>query len=247
MDIPIFQNPDADGKSFFLNGNDVGIVLIHGFTATTVEVRALGEFFNKAGFSVSAPLLPGHGTTPEDMNRCKWIDWITVVEKAYRELTKICKVVFVGGESMGGVLSLYVGSEIPEIRGLLLYAPALKAGMLKYARYIRLFKKILPKKNYDPDTIWQGYTVYPLNAAAELYKLQQIVKRRLPQIKTPAVIFQGRLDQTIDPASAQLTYDNLGSPDKSLKWYDKSTHCIIMDREFDSVAVESVAFINRQI
>jgi len=244
MDIPIFQNPDADGKSFFLEGNDVGIVLIHGFTATTVEVRALGEYFNKIGFSVAAPLLPGHGTTPEEMNKCKWSDWTSAVEKTYLELAKKCKVVFVGGESMGGVLSLYLGSEIPEIRGLLLYAPALKAGMLKYAKFIRLFKKILLKKNYDPDTVWQGYTVYPLNAAAELYKLQQIVKRRLPKIITPSMIFQGRLDQTIDPASAQLTYDNLGSLDKSLKWYDRSTHCIIMDREFDSVAAESVAFIN---
>lgn len=244
MNIPIFQNPDADGKSFFLKGNEIGIVLIHGFTATTVEVRALGEYLNKAGFTVSAPLLPGHGTTPEEMNRCKWSDWTRTVEDAYRDLEKRCKVVFVGGESMGGVLSLYLGSEIPEIRGLLLYAPALKAGMLKYAAYIRLFKKIMPKKNYDPDTIWQGYTVYPLNAAAELFKLQQIVKQRLPKIQTPVAIFQGRLDQTIDPASAQLTYDNLGSIDKSLKWYERSTHCIIMDREFESVATESVKFIN---
>ena len=61
------KNPQLDGEDFFVQGNSTGILLIHGFTATTTEVRLLAENLHHVGFTVAGPLLPGHGTHPEDL------------------------------------------------------------------------------------------------------------------------------------------------------------------------------------
>ena len=96
-------------ESFFLPGShdkEIGLLFIHGFTATTVEVRQIANYFHCEGYTVSAPLLPGHGTTPEDMNTKKVNDWIGAAEHAYVELREKKNRICVFGESMGGLLTL---------------------------------------------------------------------------------------------------------------------------------------------
>jgi alpha-beta hydrolase superfamily lysophospholipase len=128
------QNPHLEGDTFIWEGGPFGILLLHGFTATTAEVRPLAKLLHQNGYTVSGPLLPGFGTTPEQANLCRWQDWAAAASDAYQRLTELCLTVFVGGESMGGLLALYLASQQPEIAGLLLYAPALKS----YARFTPL-------------------------------------------------------------------------------------------------------------
>jgi len=60
--------PHLDGSSFQLPGNRTGFVLLHGFTATTTEVKPLAERLHHEGYTISAPLLPGHDSHPDDLN-----------------------------------------------------------------------------------------------------------------------------------------------------------------------------------
>jgi carboxylesterase len=76
------RNPHLEGDSVFWQAGKTGVLLIHGYTATTVEVRLLGNHLREHGYTIHAPLLPGHGTTPQEMNRCKWQDWTNAVEQA---------------------------------------------------------------------------------------------------------------------------------------------------------------------
>ena len=78
---PIYQHPELDGSDFYWKGSSVGILLIHGFTATSVEVRGLATHLHQAGYTVAGPLLPGHGTSPEEMNRYSWKDWANAAEQ----------------------------------------------------------------------------------------------------------------------------------------------------------------------
>jgi len=79
MDATFLRNSHLDGDAFFWQAGKMGALLIHGFTATTAEVRLLGEYLHARGYTISAPLLPGHGTSPAEMNRCKWQDWTRAV------------------------------------------------------------------------------------------------------------------------------------------------------------------------
>ena len=251
MTHEIIRNPHLEGDTFFWKGGPVGVLLIHGYTATTAEVRFLGRFLYERGYTVSGPLLPGHGTTPQDMNRCHWQDWTGAVEQAYRQISTRCDRVFVGGESMGGLLALYLASEHPEVTGALIYAPALRVqpGVILMARLFAPFVPMTYKQRNPVDAVaderWKGYAANPLRAAVQLGNLQQQVRRCLPRVRQPLLIVQGRLDTAIDPRGAEMVYREAGSPVKELHWMEHSTHCVILDREWEQASALTLSFIER--
>lgn len=235
---PIYQHPELDGTAFFLEGDtnkNAGMLFVHGFTATTVEVRQIASFFYKQGFTVAAPLLPGHGTTPADMNKKRMNDWIAAVENTYQELSKRVSNIYVFGESMGALLSLNLASTHSEVKKLFLFSPALRIDGLWQSLFIWPFIQYVFKKNTDGQMLWQGYNVVPLRAGAQLFKLQKKTKKLLKFIKTDCAIFQGKKDKTINPLGTIETYNLLGSENKELIWLEESSHCILLDKELPTV------------
>ncbi len=244
--MPIFQNSQLDGNSFFYPGSSTGVLLMHGFTATTAEVRLLADAFKKKDCTVSAPLLTGHGSTPQDLNRVKFQEWIVCVEAAYRELRRTCTKVIVGGESMGAVLALAMAESHPEIAALLLYSPALRVDSLKYSGIFKYFLPIVEKSNNDPDDhLWQGYTVYPLWAADQFRKLQKVVSSKLSLVNQPALILQGIYDKTIHPSCGSFILEQIGSKEKELKFMQHSGHVMLLGDELEEIMDSTLAFLKR--
>lgn len=246
--LPIY-NPHLEGEAFLWEGGPIGVLLSHGFTATTAEVRLLGKLLHAQGYTISAPLLPGHNSRPEDLNRVHWRDWVAAVDQAYLELRERCDPVFVGGESTGALLALYLAAQHPEILGVLAYAPALKLKMSSFDR-LRLylaapFIPYVPKENMDSDTPWQGYPVNPLRGVIQLLELQKEILRRLPSIRQPVLIVQGRLDTSVHPSVPALIAEKVGSTDKEIHWMEHSRHVVILDKELDQVAEITQNFISR--
>ncbi|HSM25631.1 MAG TPA: alpha/beta fold hydrolase [Anaerolineaceae bacterium] len=244
-----FQNPHLDGRSFILTGtNKTCVIMIHGFTATTIEVRPLATYLNEVGgYTVYAPLLPGHGTTPSDLNKKTWKDWVEFIESQYIEVKGDYTSIFLAGESMGGVVASYIASKFPEVSGVILYAPALKVENLGLSRFVRFFKNTIPKKSFSNDNKhkypWQGYKVHPTNAAFQMYQLQKATKARLKLITQPTIIFHGKLDKTISSDSPRIIFDKIGSNKKEYIKLEKSGHTIILDQEFDFVARKTLEFL----
>ncbi len=56
-------------EPFFFPGNDIGVLVCHGFTGTTQSMRPLGEALAAAGYTVIGPRLAGHGISPAAMAR----------------------------------------------------------------------------------------------------------------------------------------------------------------------------------
>ncbi len=247
-EFPIFQNPQSEGGSFFWPGDanhQTAVLLFHGFTATTVEVRQMAKYLNEQGFSVSGKLLPGHGVSPDELNKTNYGDWISCAEDAYHELAGQYKQVFVLGESMGGLLSLWLGATHPEIKGLLLFAPALRIKRLWQSNLVWPFVTRMNKKNVDLTTQWQGFNVVPMRAAAQLYQFQNKVNRLLEKVTIPTIIFQGKLDTTIDPISSLKVLEKISSDEKELVWLEESSHCILMDKQMALVSRLSLDFIKK--
>jgi carboxylesterase len=239
-----YQNSQMDGSSFFWKSGPEGFLLLHGFTATTVEVQTIARIFHRANISISSPLLPGHGTSPDDLNSRKWTEWVECVENAYTDLAKKCKIIYVGGESMGAVLALHLAEHHPEIDALLLYAPAIKVTKLRFARFLRSFIPWIRKSRSSDTFLWQGYTVYPLNAANELRKLQKKVIKNLPNVTQPTAIFLGAYDKTIDPDCGDLIYKNIRSAIKEKKGLNNSGHVMLLGNEIEKIAELSLLFLN---
>ena len=239
-------NPQLEGDDFFWKGNPTGVLLIHGFTATTAEVRLMAEKLHEDGFTCAAPLLPGHGTNPEDLNRATWGMWLEKVKEFYERLARQCDRVFIIGESMGTLLALELAAQHPELMGLMLFSPAIKVKGLWLSRILHLFKDHLEKSSEDDGLPWKGYNVYPLKAAAEMHKLQKHVQERLPKIEQPTLVFTGEYDSHISPQAADIILNRISSEVKKHIHMEKSPHVILLADELDKAYEYVSGFINRQ-
>lgn len=239
------KNPELAGDDFFWEGSQTGVLLIHGFTATTAEVRLMAERLHQASFTTAGPLLPGHGTHPDDLNRVRWEMWLEKTKQFYERLTRNCSRVFLIAESMGALLAIELAAQHPEVEGLMLFAPAIKIDGLWLARLLAPFKAYLKKAGEDDGLPWKGYIVYPLKAVVEMLKLQKHARKQLPKIKQPVLVFTGEHDQTISENSAHIILNNLGSSQKEHIHMTDSPHCILLDGELDLAFQHVMDFINQ--
>jgi len=236
---------------FKLPGGPAGVLLIHGFTGAPPEMRYLGDYLHDRGMTVHAPLLPGHGTTAADLNRCRWPDWTGAVEDALAELRDHCDTVFAGGLSMGSLLALHLASEHADLAGVLAWSPALRIAnpLIYLSPLMRHLLRTFPKERRsdlcDPRAetrIW-AYPVRPVAAVAELLALQREVRRRLTRVQQPLLAVQSRADHTVHRRSGEMVLQGVASDDAELVWLQHSGHNMLVDGEWTTVASRSWAFI----
>lgn len=231
-------------KEFYYKGSKTGVLLIHGFTGTPSEMRFLGEFLRDNGYTVKGILLKGHGTTPTDIKKCSHRDWIRGAVEGYKSLKRECDEVFAVGLSMGGLLALYLARNY-DIRGVVaLSTPIRIRGRATAFTYIEKNLKTYilnkPQKN-GINTI--GYGKSPIIGVSNLFKLIRYVKVNLRFIEKPILIMQSYKDRTVNPVSANIIYNNIGSKDKSIIYLRKSGHIITCDNEKEQVFQEVYNFI----
>ncbi len=246
---PNLHNPHLDGDAFFWPGGQVGVFLSHGYTATAGEVRLLAEKLREKGYTIAAPLLPGHGTHPDDLNRVGWQDWVRAGQEMLDQLFQTCEQVIVGGESMGGVLALYLAAQNPQVKAVLLYAPALVLTTTPFDRlklYLAApFVSQMPRRGIDNSDKWQGYPNLPLKGVIQLLRFQAAALPLLPKIHQPVQIFQGRFDQTVAQEAGEIIMRGVSSKVKEHHWMEKSHHTILLDVELDDVTAKTLAFLER--
>ncbi len=244
------RHPDLDPSPFFLEGGSTGVLLIHGFTGSPPEMRLVGEYLHNRGLTVFAPLLPGHGTTVEEMNRCRWTDWTGHAERALADLRSRCEEVFVGGLSMGSLITVHLAA-LTDPRGAVLYSPPVKLSTpLIYLAPV--LKYVVPKKRKtaksdltDPEAerrTW-SYEAYPTWAGHELLKLIHRSRDLLPAVHCPMLIVHSTGDSMIGADSATTVYERAGSADKEMMTLHNSGHVITVDSEWEVVAERTYRFI----
>ncbi len=239
-----------DPSGFLLEGGRTGVLLLHGFTGAPPEVRLMGEYLAEQGLTALAPRLPGHGTSVEDLGRCRWTDWTGRAEEALAELRGMVDEVFVGGLSMGSLLALHLASQEPDLRGVLAWSPALqvRTRLIHLAPLLQRLIRSWPKPASDlvdpraEERVWY-YDRRPLPAVAELLALQQHVRSRLGAVTQPLQLVQSHRDRTVHGTSGRQVLDGVGSTDKELLWLHHSGHNILVDGEWVTVARWAERFI----
>ncbi len=235
-------------EPFFWPAGKKGVLLIHGFTGSPSEMRLLGEHLHKEEYTVFAPRLCGHGTTPEDMASTSWNHWYGSVLDAYHLLNAMCDEIIVIGLSMGGLLALELAVNQQVSKVISLSAPIyLAEKRLPWLPLAALFTNYVPKRRKAIAGLDPRYSVCyrltPLQSVKSLLKLIKHVRRQLSQVAQPLLIIQSRAEKTVVPASAQFIYDHVLTDCKKLVWLEKSGHLVTLDSEHETVFAEIDQFL----
>jgi carboxylesterase len=212
----------------------IGVLLLHGLTGSPDEVRPLGDFLARKGYSVLIPWLAGHGTSPADLSRTKWQDWSFSAREALYALKRRCARVYVGGLSMGACQALHLASH-EEVEGVLSMAGLYKLfdwrfNMIGFFKFLQRKTGNLKGGVADPEASpHQTYDYAPTQSLHELKKLMDHLRDDLPFVKAPALIVHGAKDSMVPPANADHIYAALGSPIKHKVILPDSDHVIPLD------------------
>jgi carboxylesterase len=230
-------------EPFYFPGGQIGCVLIHGFTGTPKEMRELGEYLNKKGFTVLGIRLVGHAIQPDDMIRTRWQDWIASVEDGFNYLQDSCEKVFLVGLSMGGILSLVCGSYLP-VRGIAAMSTPFSLPDDWRLRVAKLLSVIVPWIDKGkPDTkdkksieTHLDYPRYPTRSIAELNKLTEKLHQSLENIAQPVLLINSKSDRTVHLNHAEKIESLLSnSACVERVTLDSSGHVITEDIEKETV------------
>jgi len=243
-DSPIMK----DAEPFFFPGNDIGILVCHGFTGSTQSMRPLGKHLNAAGYTVIGPRLKGHGTNVADMASTTVTDWIDSVDEALATLRKSCSQIFMIGLSMGGTLTLYTAAKHADtIRGAIaINAPVqISSPDLASLALDRSAPALIPGVGSDikdPNVKELAYEQVPVPALKQIYALTAVTRDLLPRIKCPTLVMHSREDHIAHPSNANIIVQGLGSCRVELTWLENSFHVATIDFDKDVICEKATAF-----
>jgi carboxylesterase len=252
---------DAEGivigaGSFLLEGrNGRALLLLHGSGDTPQTLRYLGERLNAAGYTVYAPLLPGHGRSPSAFTSVSARGYRAAAAEALEVVRAKAPWVGVVGLSMGGAIAVQLAAAASDIRVLVLLAPYLTppAHVQWVARLSPLWGLVQPqlagrgeRSVHDPaarDTS-HAYGTFPPRALRALMATAAAGRAALRDITVPTLVVNSRDDNRIPSALAEGATDALRAPVER-KWVEGCGHVITVDYCRDTVANLTLDFLAR--
>jgi carboxylesterase len=237
--------------AYWFEGNDVGCLLLHGFTGTPQNVRPLADYLARRGLAVTVPRLPGHGTTVEDLDRTGPDEWLAAAEQALTELRGRCSTVFVAGISMGGTITLELARRHADLAGIVVMAaPVLPLEALEPVVADPGRPAAIPAPWATVGVLTEdvgvggiAYLEMPLNALERGMQLMTRVREGLADVTAPALLVYGDADQIVDKANGPFILGRIASTDKQLLPLSDSSHEVTLDVDRERVMVAVHDFI----
>jgi carboxylesterase len=258
--------------SFTFEGGSTAVLLIHGLTGTPSEMKGIGKAISKHGFTVHGVQLSGHCGDEQDLIQTGWRDWNESVETAFDCLRKYYRTVFVGGLSMGALLSLNLGAaRQSQVAGLLLYSttlfydgwaipkkriflkPALALGFAGLIRFEENFpfglkntrtRERISRFMLRGDSSVAGNVATPGKSLVQLEQLISRTKRILPKVRTPTLVMHARDDDMSSLRNANYVVRNIGGNVEKVI-LENSYHMLTLDNDRDELVKRSVSFMRR--
>lgn len=232
-----------EAEPFSFAGSDIGVLVIHGFTGTTQSMRHLGtELHKRFGFTIEGPRLPGHGTSPDDMETTTYLDWLGHVEDALSNLADRSRKVFVTGLSMGGTLTLNLAARFPDkISAIAPIAGAVGPLSEAFAAVLtdRHAPKRIPGIGSDikaPGVQEVAYGEMPVSCMRDVAVLITATRDLLHKVTCPTLVIHGREDHVVPSINARHVVSSISSDDIRLLWLNESYHVATLDNDKDTIA-----------
>jgi carboxylesterase len=245
------------------------VLFLHGLTGAPGDLQVITKHLRRVGYHVDTPMLPGHGLDEKGLLKTGWKDWLAASERALIHLTPNGEKAFVGGLSMGAVLSLALAAKHPDrVKGIVCYAPTLRydgwivpkgTWFVPYGAYIPIVNRYRFKERppygikderlrakmeemlFSGAIADAGLPFMPGRSLAQNLSLIRYTKKLLPQITAPMLIVHSTEDDITHIRNAEDLAAKVKGPVTKLYLTD-SYHLVTVDRERAKVAKATEAF-----
>jgi carboxylesterase len=251
-------------------GGRFGFLLIHRLGGVPADVGYVADGLARAGYTVSCPLLYGHGGSRALLAATTWRQWYDTVREAHSTLTQSCDTIVVGGRlGVGALLALQLAAERHErVDGLSLFAPtfwpngwampwygnALRLiGSKRLANLFRLDER--PPFGIKDDALrdqmlachaQDGRSMDDVHgrsggALLEVKWLANHLTPQLHRVRRPCLVFHPRHDDRSALSASQTLQRRLGGV-VDLIVLDDSYHLVTIDRQRELVLERVLEF-----
>ncbi len=230
------------------------LLLLHGYNDSPQSVDGIAQRVHAAGWTVSVPLLPGHGRSLKAWDAWHAADVLHLVREEYARLRASHAVVVVGGLSMGGALACWLAAEA-EVDGVVLYAPMLftPRGMQVAVSTARLWSLVTAhisggggRSIQDPEA-QRRMIAYGCSTRRSLEALEVIAEGVVPRlgfVKAPLLFVQSREDNRLPEDQSRRALTRIGSAEKTVVWVEGAGHVLTVDRGWEDVAAKTVEWLS---
>ena len=261
------QTNASKDQSLRIAGGKVGVLLLHGLCGTPAEMRFVAMGLARAGYTVHAPQLAGHG----DDNSGRWQDWYLSARRALNEIRKECDTVIVGGLCMGAILGLHLAARNPgKVQGVSLFSPTLWINGWAMPWTMRLFKLVrsrwfanfihfpdaeslgikcprgrqFVKQALETEGSDLGRSGVPATMVLEHRRMVDAAKKLMHRVKQPTLIVHSQEDDYAALNNAEYLKGELaGNVDMLL--LNDSYHMVTLDKQRQVVVERTRDFVAR--
>ncbi|MEA2069742.1 MAG: alpha/beta fold hydrolase [Asgard group archaeon] len=245
----VVRNIRDKAGPFFYKGNDIGVLIVHGFSSTAQETQELGIYLNEeAGYSTFCVLLAGHGTSPADLAQTTIIDWYKSLKEGYTLLRQYCQKIFVIGHSMGGTLSLLLAAN-EEIDGIVCLCTPIKVEyfMQDYLYLVKDLLRYFPRRKEEIELMDKNnlinYRVSSLRAVDNMLDLMEVAIEEIPKVTAPIFTITAGKDERVPLYNAQKILQLVQSDIKRDYFAEHSIHTILFGEEKNLIMQKILDFL----
>ncbi|MCC6698871.1 MAG: alpha/beta fold hydrolase [Candidatus Hydrogenedentes bacterium] len=236
-------------------------LFVHGYAGCGNNFNQLPDLLAEKGWRVRVLLLPGHGTSPKDMENVSTDTLVHAVVTETEALAEKHEHVILIGHSMGSALSTITAAQVP-VDGLVLGGAyfgvthhwyyglrpekwtVIGSHLVRWVYKGDLFLQVNDRSAKDSIVC---YTWLPTHAGLMLNDLGRRVNEAsvLDNVTCPVLMLHSRGDVAASPAAAERAFNAMASEDKMLVWLPRSNHHIYWDYDHEQVEREVLEFVGR--
>ncbi|WP_166971690.1 alpha/beta hydrolase [Brevibacterium atlanticum] len=240
MEIDFTPRADPMAAYSVDGGASTAVLFLHGLTGSPVPWVPIACAVAAAGIDVSVPVLPGHGTTWQDMDSTGWADWLAAARKELGRLQESHDRIIVAGLSMGGSLALALAAAEAAPDEIVVVNPALciDSAFAPLLPLLRRVVRTIPSIGGDiahPDRDECAYPRTPLAPLATFHRALTILRDDLWKIERPVTAMISGEDNVVGPRSLRTLRSGLPHPPRIVP-LRRSRHVATLDFDADTIA-----------
>ena len=231
----------------------IALLLFHGIGKNSNEFDKMKGILSKY-YDVYTPNLPGHivcpldnkTTCPRHIWNYSYNTWLSFAEDEFKKLKKKYNGnIFVGGNSFGATIALYLASKY-DVKGIIsISAFIFLSGVFSLIhKFGKLLEIVFKYKGFSLES-----QDIPLKKVLMVKEFIDVIRKKIHMIKAPILIMQSTNDNVVSPKSASYIYKNISSKFKKIFWFEKRTNEVehgikIYSKDAKDVSKLIINFVN---